>query len=426
MFITEIHAEGFRNLEGTLECSPGINILCGENAQGKTNWLEAIYVLGNTKSFRTSSLREVLRIGEGNQPSGQGFVRGGVMRERLLKEIQVHIEENTKNFYVNGKRESVVRYIGNLDVLVFSSEEMQIVRGEPSERRRFLDRGVVGLSPAFLKVLSEYNRVLKQKNVLLKEAQQSTNRRKFVDLIDSWNEQLLDYGTRIHTARIEYTERLRKALRSQLFSEREIDIRYRSSLERHGLDGETPDRYRQLLQERLRVRLENEIASGYSLVGPHRDELEVLIDGLEVSKFGSAGEQRSALITLDLAQITVYNSMFEEYPVFLIDDIDAELDARRISLLLDHVEGKMQVFVSTSKRAIAAEYQTKAACRFISCGRVVSAPAKETISVASVFGEPSFGTDGVMTLTSPADEPEFDISSEDFFDDSEGRHKAPF
>src|SRR5262245_8206539 len=184
MYISEINAEGFRNLRGTLECVPGINILCGENAQGKTNWLEAIYVLGNTKSFRTSSIREVLRIG-GDRTSANALLRGSVTRERLVKEIQVQIEESSKSFFINGKRESIVRYIGNLDVLVFCAEEMQIVRGEPSERRRFLDRGIVWLSPAYLKTLSEYNRVLKQKNALLKQVQESEDRHKFVDLIES-------------------------------------------------------------------------------------------------------------------------------------------------------------------------------------------------------------------------------------------------
>lgn len=390
MIITEINSDGFRNLEGALECAPGINILCGDNAQGKTNWLEAIYLLGSTKSFRTSSLRETLRLGQGQ--TAQAFVRGSVVRERLTKELQVQLEENSKSFYINSKREAVTRYLGNLDVIIFCFEEMAIIRGEPAERRRFLDRGIVGLQPSYLKVLSEYNRVLKQKNVLLKEAQESERKSKFIDLIEAWNEQLIEHGTRIHTERCAYTERLRRVLGRQLFSERLLDIRYHSSLERHGLAAESSEsQYRQLLQERLRARVENEISSGYALVGPHRDELEILIDGLEVGKFGSAGEQRSALITLDLAQISVYHSVFEEYPVFLIDDIDAELDARRISLLLDHVEGKMQVFVSTSKHEIARQYQSRAACSFINRGRVVDAPlivpVNEPAGIGSSDGE---------------------------------------
>lgn len=371
MLITEIHAYGFRNLKGTLECAPGINILCGENAQGKTNWLEAIYLLGNTKSFRTSSLKEALSLEQSNQSNKQALVSGKVLRGNLSKDIQVQIEEHSKSFYVNGKRETVVRYLGNLDVLVFCGEEMAIVRGEPSERRRFLDRGIVSLSPTFLKVISEYNRILKQKNALLKDAQESEQKFKFIDILETWNEQLLEYGARIHTARVQYTEKLKKVLRSKLFSQKEIDIRYRSCLEQHGLKQEaSSETFKAIFKERLKVRMESEIAAGHALVGPHRDELDVLIDDLEVSRFGSAGEQRSALITLDLAQLSVYNGVFEEYPVFLIDDIDAELDNGRIARLLEYVEGKMQVFVSTSKRSIAEQYQSRACCKTISNGSV--------------------------------------------------------
>lgn len=380
MIITEIQADGFRNLTGKLACSDGINILVGDNAQGKTNWLEAIYLLGNTKSFRTSILRETLQMDDEGRPVKQAFLRGAVLREGLRKDLQVHLEESNKHFYINGKREPVTRYLGNLDVIVFCADEMQIVRGEPSERRRFLDRGVVSLTPSYLKTLAEYNRILKQKNVLLKDAQESTWRQKYLDLIEAWNVQLVEYGVQIHQSRLNYTAKLRRVLGKQLFSDKVIDIHYRSSLNQHGLtEDHSTDDYRELFKTRLKVRLESEIAAGYALVGPHRDELAVLIEGLEASKFGSSGEQRSALITLDLAQMDVYNLAFEEYPVFLIDDIDAELDARRISLLLDHVEGKMQVFISTSKRAIATRYQTKAKCKYIREGSIVSAPTIPSI-----------------------------------------------
>lgn len=372
MIITEIYTEGFRNLSGKLITSPGINILCGDNAQGKTNWLEAIYLLASTKSFRTSALKETLRLNNSSQTTKQAFVRGSILRERLQKDLQVQLEENSKSFYINGKREAVTHYIGNLDVVVFCAEEMQIVRGEPAERRRFLDRGVVSLFPTYLKTISEYNRILKQKNALLKEAQESPQIGKFFDLIESWNQQLVDYSSRIYTSRVDYTKRLNKVLNKQLFSEKSIDIKYISSLAQHGVSQETTlQDYQKIIKERLRFRMEQEVAAGYALIGPHRDELEILIDGLEASKFGSSGEQRSALITLDLAQISVYHQAYEEYPVFLIDDIDAELDLRRISLLLDHLADKMQVFISTSKREIAAQYKSKAKCNFISQGIIV-------------------------------------------------------
>lgn len=382
MIITEIYTEGFRNLSGKLIASPGINILCGDNAQGKTNWLEAIYLLASTKSFRTSTLRETFRLTPTSQTSKQAFIRGSVLRERLQKDLQVHLEENTKSFYINGKREAVTRYLGNLDVIVFCAEEMQIVRGEPAERRRFLDRGIVSLTPSYLKTISEYNRVLKQKNTLLKEAQESQNLSKFIDLIASWNQQLIEYSTRIHSSRVDYTNCLSKLINKQLFSQKKIEINYLSSLAQHGVTQKSSTQdYKEILTERLRLRLENEIAAGYSLIGPHRDELEILIDGQEVSKFGSSGEQRSALITLDLAQIAIYHQTFEEYPVFLIDDIDAELDLKRISLLLDHLANKMQVFISTSKHEIASKYQKTAHCNFISQGKIIENISESIIEI---------------------------------------------
>ena len=460
MIITDIYAEGFRNLSGKLTAYPGINILCGDNAQGKTNWLEAIYLLASTKSFRTSTLKDTLRLNPSTQTIKQAYIRGSVIRERLRKDLQVQLEENTKSFYINGKRESVTRYIGNLDVIIFCAEEMEIVRGEPAERRRFLDRGILSLFPTYLKTISEYNRILKQKNVLLKQAQESSQPKKFFDLIETWNQQLVDYSTQTHIARIDYTKRLRKVLNKQLFSQKQIDIGYISALSSHGVtENSTKEEYRQIITERLCLRIENEVSAGHALVGPHRDELEILIDGLETSKFGSAGEQRSALITLDLAQISVYHQAFEEYPVFLIDDIDAELDLRRISLLLGHLADKMQVFISTSKREIAAQYQNQAMCNFIYQGSVVNSletfPSNDLIEnkienkIEVNLVEPDIDIPPVTTPSSPILAPttvpsslkmEINLSvktppsnntvlvidEEENFTDSEDRHRAPF
>src|SRR5262249_14274778 len=162
MLLTRIEATGFRNLEGFAEFGPGLNIFYGDNAQGKTNWLEAIYVLGSTKSFRTSQLRDVLAF-----DTTQCLLRGVTLRGSVTKEIQLALTENTKELYVNAKREAVTRYLGNLDVFVFSLEEMDVIRGEPGERRRFLDRGVVTITPGHLNTIAQYNHVLKQKNRLL-------------------------------------------------------------------------------------------------------------------------------------------------------------------------------------------------------------------------------------------------------------------
>jgi DNA replication and repair protein RecF len=371
MLLTRIEASGFRNLEGFAQFGSGLNIFYGDNAQGKTNWLEAIYILGNTKSFRTSQLRECIAF---DQP--QALLRGETLRGSTTKQIQLLIAEDSKQLFVNGKREALTRYLGNLDVFAFSLEEMDVIRGEPGQRRRFIDRGAVAVSPRFLNTLSRYNQVIKQKNRLLGEASQSDNPAQFISQVEAWNEQLVELGAAIHEQRASYVEQMNQVLDQNdhgraIFGAERITVRYRSQLEGKG----DLDHYADLFGERLALRLTAEIAAGHSLIGPHRDDLEILSDGREVSRYGSAGQQRSALLLLDLAQVSIYNSIYEESPVLLIDDIDAELDRGRIEALLSELEGRAQTFVSTSRRAIANRYRDRAQTHRVERGQAVSEPS---------------------------------------------------
>lgn len=360
MHLLRLEAHQFRNLSGEIDFAPGLNILYGSNAQGKSNWLEAIYLLSTTKSFRTSHPRETI-----NHQASEALLRGAVAQGNLTKELQLLITENTKQTFVNGKREAVTRYLGALDAVAFTADEMEVVRGGPEARRRFLDRGIVATTPAYLGTLAEYNRVIKQKNRLLRDASEADDASPFIPQIQSWNDQLVRLAAEIHHARTAYSRRLSDALESCLFCRERISIRYRSALEGKG----DLDDYEKLLSERLVLRLRNEVAAGYSLVGPHRDEMEIRADGHDVARYGSAGQQRSALLLLDLAQISVYYTVYADYPVFLIDDIDAELDRTRIETLLDYLEGKTQTIVSTSKRSLAARYRERARLQLIEGGR---------------------------------------------------------
>jgi DNA replication and repair protein RecF len=382
MLLTRIEASGFRNLEGFAELGPGLNIFYGDNAQGKTNWLEAIYILGNTKSFRTSQLRECIAFDH-----AQALLRGETLRGSVTKQIQLLIAEDSKQLFVNGKRETLARYLGNLAVFVFSLEELDVIRGDPGQRRRFIDRGAVTSSPRFLNTISRYNQVIKQKNRLLGEASQSDNPGQFVNQVEAWNEQLVELGAAIHNQRTEYVDRLNCVLDKSdhghaIFGAERINVRYRSQLEGKG----NLDRYAELFSERLALRLHAEMAAGHSLIGPHRDDLEILSDGREVARYGSAGQQRSALLLLDLAQVSIYNSIYEESPVLLIDDIDAELDRGRIEALLSELEGRTQTVVSTSRRAIANRYRDRASIYYVERGQAASenVPDNRILGQASV------------------------------------------
>ena len=361
MRLQRLEATNFRNLTGTIEFSPGLNLIYGANAQGKSSWLEAVYLLATTKSFRTSHPKEVV-----THSASEAILRGSVARGNLTKDLQLLVTESAKQTFVNGKREAVSRYLGVLNAIAFTADEMQVVRGAPEARRRFLDRGIFFSLPAYLGTLNEYNRVLKQKNALLREASEADDALKFYDLIQPWNDQLVALGSEIHQARVNHVDQLRAHLNPGLFQAEAIAIRYKSSLEGRGDLGD----YANLLRERLSLRLKNEIAVGYSLVGPHRDDLEILFDGHEIARFGSSGQQRSALLILDMAQISVYYQVFEEYPIFLIDDLDAELDRTRIEILLHHLDGRSQTIVSTSKRTIAERYSHRARTLLVQSGRV--------------------------------------------------------
>jgi len=376
MHLLRIEAHNFRNLTGAVEFSPGLNVIYGQNAQGKSNWLEASYLLATTKSFRTAHPRDTVQ-----HDAAEALLRGTVARGNLTKDLQLLLTPTTKQTFVNGKREAVVRYLGNLDAVAFTADEMDVVRGAPDARRKFLDRGVFGTLPSYLGTLNEYNRVLKQKNALLREASDADDPLKFQPQIETWNDQLAALGTEVHLARTAYLAKLQSALNPSLFQVEEIRVRYRSSLEGKG----DPDNYAALLRERLSLRLKNEIAVGHSLVGPHRDDLEILADGYEIARFGSSGQQRSALLILDLALLTVYHDSFEEYPIFLIDDLDAELDRTRIEILLDYLDGKAQTIVTTSKRSIADRYRHRAATLQVEAGRVVESARRVTESASQVI-----------------------------------------
>jgi DNA replication and repair protein RecF len=381
MLLESLEVHNFRNLSGKVSWGAGLNIIYGDNGQGKTNWLEAIYLLATTKSFRTQRLQEAIRFAE-----DLAVVRGRVAQSlEIQREMQVNLQGSTKSISINGKRESVARYLGQLYVVPFTAAELDVVRGTPEARRKFIDRGVVSLHHAYVQTLADYNRVIKQKNRLLQDASElEMGFDQASELIAPWNKQLISLSTEIQRLRTDYIQRLNDVLERRLFEREDITIRYISSLEGKGNLSD----YEALITERLRIRLQAEIAAGYSLIGPHRDDLEILFDGRDMRAFGSSGQQRSALIILDLAAISVYHSWHNEYPLFLIDDVDAELDRKRIIYLLEYLEGRTQTFITTSKESLVEQFVSRANVYHVNGGMVLNdASHAELISSATSSAE---------------------------------------
>ena len=376
MILDALEVSNFRNLSGKIFWGPGLNIIFGNNGQGKTNWLEAIHILSRTRSFRTQRLQESIRFGE-----NEGFIEGTVASgQDIHRDLRVSLRENTKSIWVNGKRETLARYLGLLQVFSFTADQLEVVRGMPEARRHFIDRGVASLRPAYVHTVVDYNKVIKQKNRILQDAEERNLRGDETEnLLAPWNEQLVSLAAEIHRERQAYTEQLNASLERTLFEPAELQIRYISSLENKG----SLENYEELLRERLQLRMPAEVAAGHSLIGPHRDDLGIYLGGHEIRTYGSSGQQRSALLLLDLAAISVYNSCLNDYPLFLVDDVDAELDERRIKRLLEYLDGRTQTFITTSKRSHVEGFLSKANVHEIVQGKAVSMAVNESAASAA-------------------------------------------
>ena len=373
MLLAEIEAINFRNLSGKIVWGPQLNIIYGNNGQGKTSWLEAIHILARTKSFRTQRLQETIRFGE-RIATISGRVIAGVDLER---ELQVTLQDNSKSILVNAKREALTRYLSQLQVFSFTAADLEVVRGIPEARRRFLDKGISSIRPAYLQTIVDYGKVIKQKNKLLQVANESEfSLEKVADLVAPWNDQLVKLAVSIHHEREDYVAGLNTQLERQFFDRRDLTTRYVSSLEGKG----DLSNYEAILRERINLRQAAELASGHSLIGPHRDDLEILLDGREIRVYGSSGQQRSALLLLDLAAISLYNSVSNDQPVFVIDDVDAELDEQRIRRLLEYLENRTQTFITTSKRSHVEDFFSRANVYEIGDGQVLSSSAQSPAS----------------------------------------------
>lgn len=336
MFLRSIKLGSFRSLAETeIQFAPGFNILFGNNGQGKTNLLEAIYLLANTKSFRTHRLHECARFG-----SQEFWLSGEVCKRSIYTGLTLRWGNGGKELRVNNKAQPLLEYIGHLDALVISFDQLPIVRGAPEQRRKFLDRGIAQLRKTYLHVLAEFHHTLRQRNHLLTQIRHGSAS---VTDLEVWESIYAERALVVSSERERYAEELNRVLPEIKFSPDSLRLRYLRSAR----DLE-PSSFCETL---ARVRAE-EIRRGRSLKGPHRDDVQILIGDQDIQNFGSGGQQRSAVFSLLLAAMSLYFAENQEYPVLLIDDIDAELDMHRLAGLLDQLRGDRQVFLSTSKKTV--------------------------------------------------------------------------
>jgi DNA replication and repair protein RecF len=341
--IERFTARNFRNLaELDLRFGAGMNVVYGENAQGKTNLLEAVYLLSTLKSFRTRNLMEALQFGE-----SLSVIHGSVRTGQSSHQLVVALERNGRIASLDHKKVDTLHYLGTFNVFLFSHPLLEVIRGGPEERRRFVDRSIAVSKPGYLPLLMQYHRALRQKNALLAALQRhEIGKTEGCNGIRAFNSQMVDRGLEILQQRVKYLELLKELVngKKQMFfsDDVELGIEVNSSF----LSG------KEEIQKKMEESLEREITRGVSLIGVHRDEFRMTFNGKELRKYGSSGQHRAFLLLLVLAQIQLYERLRDDKPVLLLDDLDSELDEKKIRSFLDEVQDRYQTIISTSRREL--------------------------------------------------------------------------
>ena len=332
MYISSLELADFRNIESLhMEFSQGTNILYGENAQGKTNILESLYMISTTKSHRGVRDRDMIRFGR-----EESHIRSLIMKDGLDYRVDMHLRKNrSKGIAINGQRiRKASELIGLLHIVFFSPEDLGIVKNGPAERRRFMDMELCQLDAAYLHDLNQYNKTVENRNRLLRDISMFPD---LGDTLDIWDAQLVKYGGRIIESRLRFIEDLNRIaghIHGKISGGREhLFLQYEPNVQEDELE------------EKLRRSRERDIHMKTTSVGPHRDDFSFMDGDVDLRRYGSQGQQRTCALSLKLSEIDLVKNKTGHMPVLMLDDVLSELDSGRQNYLLNAIGG-IQTFVT--------------------------------------------------------------------------------
>jgi DNA replication and repair protein RecF len=350
MYIKTLSLKNFRNYEDLdIQLSKGINILIGDNAQGKTNILESMYYCSIGKSHRTSKDKELIKW-----DSNEAYINTYIAKERLDKKIEIKIfKDGKKGIKINSIRiNKISELIGVFNAVIFSPEDLKIVKESPSYRRKFLDIELCKLSGKYYYNLVQYNKVLEEKNTLLRKYDT-----KYEGIVDIYDEQLSVFGSYIIKERLKYIDKLNskgKVIHSEITSNNEnIVFEYLTSVE-------DLNNIQKSLEENLVKSRKKDIERRTSSVGPHRDDFSIVIDNIDTRSFGSQGQQRTSVLTIKFSSLEIIKEETGEYPVLLLDDVLSELDLNRQKYILNSIENVQCIITCTGIENIKGYLDDKA------------------------------------------------------------------
>ncbi len=334
MYIESVQLKNYRNYESLeMDLSHETNILYGDNAQGKTNILESIYLCGTTKSHRGSKDREIIRFQE-----EESHIRMMVVKKNISYRIDMHLKKNKpKGVAINGIPIKKARELfGVVNIVFFSPEDLNIIKNGPGERRRFIDLELCQLNPIYLTDLSNYNHIVNQRNKLLKDIVHQPG---LEGTLEIWDMQMAQFGRKIIESRKNFIEKLNQTIqvihRNLTGEKEELELVYEPSVQAQKLE-----------QEIIRNR-DRDMKFKMTTVGPHRDDLCVRINGVDIRKFGSQGQQRTAALSLKLSEIYLVKEIIKDTPILLLDDVLSELDGNRQNYLLNSIHDVQTLITCT-------------------------------------------------------------------------------
>lgn len=337
MFIKKIKLKNYRNyddLDVLLE--KGVNIVYGKNATGKTNFLESIYITSSTKSYKNSNDKEIIKFDK-----EEAHIKEQIFINDKENIIDIHLKKNSnKGIAVNGKKiNKISEYLGFVNVVIFAPDDLSIIKGGPISRRKFLDFYICQIDKIYTYNLSRYNKILNQRNKLLKEIKINDYKKSLIETIDIYDEELVKYGKEIIKRRTKIIEELEKKIYDIHYFISDTKEKIKTIYEKNVEENE--------FLERLKKNRDLDLKFLTTTVGPQRDDIKFIIEESDIRKYGSQGQQRTAALSVKLAELDSIKEKKEETPILLLDDVFSELDETRQKLLIKNLKDIQTIITST-------------------------------------------------------------------------------
>ncbi len=343
MRLKSLKLENFRNYESAeIEFSPGINIFIGDNAMGKTNILEAIYVLALTKSTRSGLDTDLIKL-----DTNKAIITGEVLHDDVLKQYQIELDKFSKRAYINKSQvKKISEYISNFCVTSFLPNDIEIIKGSPSLRRSTLNIQIGSLYNNYLKYMNEYNSILKIRNEYLKRLNiNALSDTKYLDVV---NQKMIDVSLKIYYFRFYYLSLINDKIEGifkRLSGLSGLSISYVNNL---GVSVYDEEKIKHTLLSKWKNNFNKELMQGMTLYGLHRDDLVFLLNGKDAKVYASQGQQRLIIIAYKIAELLIFKDIKKEYPVFLLDDVFSEIDIKKRNNIIKYLKSEMQVIITTT------------------------------------------------------------------------------